>query len=85
MRKSFIVSLLALGVTSAVTQVLMLRELLITFYGNEFFIGWTLFAWLLWTGIGAGVASGWRGHHGDGLTGLKICHLLAAILLPVTI
>lgn len=85
MRKSFIVSLLALGVTSAVTQVLMLRELLITFYGNEFFIGWTLFAWLLWTGIGAGVASGWRGHHGDGLTGLKICHLLAAVLLPVTI
>lgn len=63
----------------------MLRELLITFYGNEFFIGWTLFAWLFWTGIGAALASGWRRQKDGGLTGLKTCHLLAAFLLPAAI
>ncbi|HRZ53897.1 MAG TPA: fused MFS/spermidine synthase [Candidatus Paceibacterota bacterium] len=42
-----------LGFSSAVTQLVLLRELLGTFQGNELILGLLLGAWLLLTGIGA--------------------------------
>ncbi len=53
MKKIFIFSLITLGVTSIIAQLVVIRELMISFYGNEFFIGWVVFSWLLWTGIGS--------------------------------
>lgn len=47
------VSLFLLGFTSIVGQAIVLRELTITFYGNEFFLGLTLASWLLWVAIGS--------------------------------
>ena len=46
-------SLFILGFTSLVSQIVMTRELIVSFYGNEFFIGWILFGWLFWVGIGS--------------------------------
>ena len=46
-------SLFILGFSSLVAQIVMTRELVVSFYGNEFFIGWLLFAWLFWVGIGS--------------------------------
>lgn len=48
-------SLFFLGVTSIVGQVIVLRELTITFYGNEFFLGFTLASWLAWVAAGSAV------------------------------
>lgn len=44
-----------LGFSSAVTQLVLLRELLGTFQGNELILGLLLGTWLLLTGIGAGL------------------------------
>src|SRR3989338_8391914 len=46
-------SFVVLGITSLVGQVVMTRELMVSFYGNEFFIGWILFSWLFWVGMGS--------------------------------
>ena len=46
-------SVLMLGVAAQVAQVLLLRELLMVFHGNELSIGLILAAWMLWVGAGS--------------------------------
>lgn len=50
------VSLLVLGFTTTVAQVLLIRELVAVFYGNELVLGLILAAWLAWGALGAGLA-----------------------------
>lgn len=38
-RKIFIITVLVTGFSGLIAQVILLRELLVTFYGNEFSIG----------------------------------------------
>jgi len=47
------VSIAAVGLTSLVTQVILLREFLSVFYGNELVIGALLANWMILTGVGA--------------------------------
>ncbi|MBC7227574.1 MAG: methyltransferase domain-containing protein [Thermoflexales bacterium] len=49
-------SLFALGFTTAIAQVLLVRELVAVFYGNELVLGLILAAWLAWGALGAGLA-----------------------------
>ncbi len=77
-----VLSLLVLGFTSLAAQVMLTRELLVTFYGNEFFIGWTLFAWLFWVGVGSVLEKIIKNESGDILF-IALCHLATAILLPL--
>ena len=82
MRKALAFSLGVLGITALVAQVVLVRELLAVFAGNEFFIGWTLFAWLAWTALGVGLAGRLGGGAGNGARPLVTCHALVALLLP---
>ncbi|HQG75229.1 MAG: hypothetical protein WBK37_05585 [Kiritimatiellia bacterium] len=82
MRKALAVSFIGLGITSVMAQVLLVRELLIVFYGNEFFIGWTLFAWLVWTAIGVGVGGRVGQTPSSALRWLVVSHAATAVLLP---
>jgi spermidine synthase len=45
--------IVALGLTSLVTQIVLLREFLAVFYGNELVIGIILGNWMILTGIGS--------------------------------
>jgi len=56
MEKKFIFSFLLLGICSIVAQALLIRELMISFYGNEFFIGVVLAFWLIWVAVGSLIA-----------------------------
>lgn len=47
------IALAALGLTSTVAQVVLMRELVATFYGNELLLGLVLMAWLAWGAAGA--------------------------------
>jgi spermidine synthase len=47
------VSIVAVGLTSLVTQVFLLREFLSVFYGEELVIGVLLSNWMILTGVGA--------------------------------
>ena len=53
MRKSLIFALLLAGFTDIVAQVVLIRELLVTFYGNELSIGIVLANWLILAAIGS--------------------------------
>ena len=46
-------SVISLGITSIITQIIFLREFLSIFYGNELVIGVILTQWMILTGIGA--------------------------------
>ena len=74
---------IATGISSIVTQLLVIRELLTQFSGNEFVIALTLFNWLVLGGIGTGLShfvTRFRKKAGIRLLGL-LSFLLAA--LPV--
>lgn len=51
----FLISLFVLGITSIITQVILLRETITTFYGNELFIGIVLAFWFIWVAVGSGI------------------------------
>ncbi len=53
MKKILIFALILVGFSSVVSQVVLVRELLITFYGNELSIGFILASWLFWVGMGS--------------------------------
>lgn len=52
-KKLFSISLITLGLTSIISQLIIIRGLIVSFYGNEIFIGLALASWLLWVAIGA--------------------------------
>ena len=47
------IALAAVGFTSTIAQVLLMRELVATFYGNELLFGLVLAAWLAWVAAGS--------------------------------
>ncbi len=86
-------ALAAVGFTSTIAQVVLMRELVATFYGNELLFGLVLTAWLAWVAVGSwGLArlaerrpprsrGGGKGGTGTFAAGL----VLAAALLPAQI
>ncbi|MHC5036228.1 MAG: fused MFS/spermidine synthase [Planctomycetota bacterium] len=48
---------LSLGVSCQLGQIVLLRELLMVFYGNELSIGIILACWMLWVGAGSGMGA----------------------------
>ena len=53
LRRELILSILLLGFVSIATQIVLLREFLSFFYGNELIIGLILTNWMLLTGLGS--------------------------------
>jgi len=49
----FILACLILGFSSMVSQIILFREMIISFFGNELCLGALLFVWLLWVGVGS--------------------------------
>jgi spermidine synthase len=49
----FLLSAILLGFTCMTSQIVLFREMMVTFYGNELCFGVMLFVWLFWGGVGA--------------------------------
>jgi hypothetical protein len=75
--------LILLGLTSLVSQVLMLRELAVALRGNELILGATLAVWMLLTAAGSGLlgpfADRLRDPRGVFLGGLGVAGLLTPL------
>ncbi len=76
---------IATGVSSVVTQLLLLREFLSQFQGNEFTLSLIFFSWLLLGGIGTWLARLVRRFHCVSLLGLVVFSLLLALISPFEI
>jgi len=77
--------LLLIGFTATVAQILLMRELLVVFYGNEISLGLLLASWLLWTSLGSSLFGGgaaWLDDPRQAMAGLQT---LLSIVLPLTI
>jgi spermidine synthase len=74
-----------IGFTAVIAQVVLMRELMVVFSGNEMSLGWMLASWLLWTAIGSG-AVGWLAVRTDRPRQLVAClEVLVAISFPLAI
>jgi spermidine synthase len=74
-----------IGFTAVIAQIVLMRELLVAFYGNEISLGIILANWLLWTALGSGVLGrlGERLRHPRRLmAGLQV---LVGIAFPATL
>ncbi len=76
--------LVLIGFTAVVAQVVLMRELLVVFAGNEISLGVTLANWLLWTAAGSGLL-GRLGSRRDPRRVLAALQALAALAFPATI
>jgi spermidine synthase len=81
------IALAAVGFFSTIAQVVLMRELVATFYGNELLFGLVLAAWLAWVAVGSwGLPSLYPprlrggGKRGQGVFAVGL--VLAALLLP---
>lgn len=57
MRKNILLALLLMGFTSLVVQILLIREFLISFYGNELTIGLIMANWIILEALGSSLSS----------------------------
>lgn len=73
-----------IGFTSLVSQVVLVRELLVAFWGNELSIGILLAAWMVWVGIGSGVMPRLLRSHRPQIT-LALLQAASALTLPLVL
>ncbi len=85
MPQSFTVALLLMGVAAVTGQIVLMRELLVLFHGNELSTALILAVWLVWNALGSLISS----RVADALPGTMrwfACGLaLLALLLPASI
>jgi len=76
--RSCFLALTAVGFTATIGQLVLLRELVAVFYGNELVIGLILAVWLAWVAVGA-----WG--LGRVVSSLRAGLAVAALLLPAQV
>ena len=74
-----------IGFTSVIAQIVLMRELIVVFYGNEISLGIMLAGWLLWTAIGSSVLGKVSGHWRNSRKLMAGLETLIAAVFPLTI
>ena len=83
-RPTILLALFGLGVSAAMTQLTLMREMLSVFAGNEMVLGIILGLWLLLTGVGTWLGY-WPARLGNLRRALFVCQLLVALLPPAQV
>lgn len=78
-------SITAAGFAATIAQVLLLRELLVLFYGNEMSTALALAGWLLWTAVGSALAARVSSRIPANENTLGVLLALLAAALPVLV
>jgi spermidine synthase len=73
------------GFTAVVGQIVLMRELIQVFNGNEIALGILLATWLLWTAVGSGLTSALRIGQDKPRLAAAALECLLAVSLPATI
>jgi spermidine synthase len=74
-----------IGLTSVIGQVMLIREFVCVFYGNELSLGLTLATWLLWVAVGSWLAGHLTPRFDLGRRSYLLSLVLIALLLPAEI
>ncbi|MFC1752724.1 hypothetical protein ACFL96_04935 [Thermoproteota archaeon] len=85
MKKRLLFALILMGFTSLVVQIVLIREFLVCFYGNELTIGLILGNWIILEAIGSSLASRLSQRNRRPLTWYATLQVLIAIYFPIAI
>jgi spermidine synthase len=85
MKIPFVLAFILMGFTFTITQVMVIRELLVIFIGNELSIAIILANWLLLEAAGSFLLGKRANELGLGRGGYAFLQMLVSILLPLTI
>jgi spermidine synthase len=77
--------LILIGFTAVIGQIVLLRELMVVFYGNESSIGLMLGSWLFWTAVGSSLAGRMAARAREPRRLMAGLQLLVAATLPATV
>jgi spermidine synthase len=78
-------ALILIGFTAAIAQIVLLRELMVVFYGNEISIGLMLASWLFWTAAGSSLAGRLAARARQPRRLMAAIQALIAAILPWTV
>ena len=78
-------ALVLLGFTAVIAQVILMRELIVVFYGNEVSLGLMLASWLLWTSAGSVALGRTSARDRSPVRPVAVLQVLLALALPLTI
>ena len=78
-------ALTLIGLSAVIGQIVLLRELIVVFNGNEMSLGMMLAAWLFWTAAGTGLASSAELGKKNARRAVALLECLLAVSLPPTI
>ncbi len=85
LRHRLLLAWIVMGFTSMMGQIVLMRELIYVFYGNELALGTTLASWLLWVGMGSFALGRLVDRMVARLRALIVCEILLAVLFPLSI
>ena len=71
------------GFVATVAQIIIIRELLVLFYGNELSAGLIFAGWLLWSGLGSGLSGKWALKISAHTTLLRLMLVCLSAMLPL--
>ena len=77
--------LAAVGFTATIAQIVLMRELVATFYGNELLFGLVLFSWLAWVAAGAWGLARLADRRHLGVNFFAAGLVISAVLFPLEI
>ena len=80
-----ILTIATTGFVATIAQVVVLRELLVLFYGNELSAGFIFAGWLLWSGLGSWLAGKWALKINRQTDLLRLLLLGISAMLPLTV
>lgn len=78
-------ALFSLGFTAVTGQIVLMRELIVAFYGNEISLGLMLCSWLLWTSAGSAAFGRTSRHEHSLVRRMAALQVSLALALPVCI
>ncbi|MGB9205210.1 MAG: hypothetical protein WCB94_14725 [Terriglobales bacterium] len=78
-------ALTLIGFSAVIGQIVLMRELIVVFNGNEISLGIMLATWLFWTAAGSGLSSGFRLGGNDARRAVAALECLLGASLPPTI
>ena len=80
--KGLLFALAMIGFTATAGQIILVREFIVVFYGNELCLGVILANWLLWGAVGSWLLGRLADRLKRKIGTMAICEIILAILLP---
>ena len=85
MRKRFLFAFLLMGFSFTIIQGMMIRELLVSFYGNELSIGLILGNWLVLEAVGSGLIGRLAARYHADPASYALLQIALAVMLPLSL